>query len=199
MLIEHRGARPVIDDSATIAPGVIISGDVHIGPHTVVLSGAVITSQGAPVRIGERCVIMEQAVIRGAGSHVCIIGDYVLVGPHAHISGATVESQCFIATGATIEAGSVVAIHGIVHIATHCPPGTFVPIGHIAAGNPAHIHPPHEAPAVHKEVGAIGFTKLVFGFESDTLADGTAVKKLCEQYSRALSRHREDKIVEDGS
>ncbi len=38
MIIEHRGAKPVIDTSATIAPSAIISGDVAIGPHTVVLA-----------------------------------------------------------------------------------------------------------------------------------------------------------------
>ena len=124
MQVEHRGVRPVIDETATIAPGAVISGDVHIGPHTVVLANAVITSQGAPVRIGEGCVIMEQAVVRGAGKHACRIADHVLIGPHTHISGAVIHSQCFIATGAAvfneaiIEEGCVVAIQGVVHIAT---------------------------------------------------------------------------------
>ncbi len=45
MIIEHRGAKPVVDGSATIAPGAVISGDVAIGPHTVVLAGAIITGE----------------------------------------------------------------------------------------------------------------------------------------------------------
>jgi carbonic anhydrase/acetyltransferase-like protein (isoleucine patch superfamily) len=121
MQIAHRGQQPVIDPTAVVAPTAIISGDVQVGACTVVLAGAIITSQGAPVRIGQRCIIMEHAVIRGAGKHPCTLGDHVLVGPHAHITGATVHGRAFIATGASIfngavlEEGVVVAINAVVY------------------------------------------------------------------------------------
>jgi carbonic anhydrase/acetyltransferase-like protein (isoleucine patch superfamily) len=202
LLIEHRGGKPQIDASATIAPGAIISGDVQIGAHSVVLAGAVVTAQGAPVRIGQRSIIMEQAVIRGAGKHPCHIADHVLVGPHSHISGAVISRRCFIATGAAIfngavlEEGTVVAINGIVHIATRCPPATFVPMAHIAFGDPAQIYPPAEAPSVHKAIASLGFTRTVFGFDSATLADSSAIEELCDRYSRALARHRDDRLIQ---
>ncbi len=46
MLAQHLGKRPVVDPEAVIAPTAVISGDVHIGSGSVVLAGAVITSQG---------------------------------------------------------------------------------------------------------------------------------------------------------
>lgn len=95
MLRTHRGLRPRIDDTATISPDAVISGDVTIGPRCVVLAGAVVTSEGAPVRIGEGCIVMENAVLRGAGDHPCTLADHVLVGPHAHVSGASIERGCF--------------------------------------------------------------------------------------------------------
>lgn len=204
MIIEHQGRTPQIDPAATIAPGAILSGDVHIGAHSVVLAGGILSAQGAPVRIGEHCVIMEHAVVRGAGKHPCEISDHVLIGPHTHVSGATIRRRCFVATGASVfngamlEEGTVVAINGIVHIATHCPPSTFVPMAHIAFGDPAKIYAPGEAPTVHRAVAALGFTKTVFGLETSTLGDPAVIAELCERYSRALTRHRDDRLVHAG-
>ncbi len=201
MIVEHRGRRPLIDPSATIAPGAVVSGDVEIGAHTVVLAGAIVTAQGAPVRMGEYCVVMEHAVVRGAGRHPCHIADHVLVGPHSHITGAALERRCFVATGAAVfngailEEGTVVAINGIVHIATRCPASTFVPMAHIAFGVPAKIYPPTEAPSVHKLIASLGFTKTVFGFDSGSLSDASAVEELCKRYARALAHHRDDQVL----
>ncbi len=134
MLVEHDRKKPFITDSAVIAPTEVISGDVHIGAGTVVLAGAVITAQGASVHIGESCIIMEISVIRGAGNHPIMIGNYVLVGPHTHISGATISDRVFIATGASVfngailEACTVVTINAVVHIGAKCTTGTLIPI-----------------------------------------------------------------------
>ena len=204
MFIEHLGSSPVIAETAVIAPTAVISGDVEIGPETVVLAGAVITSEGAPVRIGASCVVMEHAVIHGAGRHPTTVGDYVLIGPHSHLSGATIDNQVFIATGASIfngaviGQGSVIAINGVVHIETKCPPGALVPIGHVAVGDPARIVSPADAPAIHAEVGQLGFSQRVFGIEADSLIDPSTIEELCRRYSRGLSAHRNDVIVPNG-
>ncbi len=52
---------------AYIAPTAAASGDIEIGAERRILHGSVITAEGAPVRIGSRCVVMEQAMSRGAG------------------------------------------------------------------------------------------------------------------------------------
>jgi len=145
---------------------------------------------------------MENAVIRGAGKYPTIIGSYVLVGPNAHVSGATVGSRVYLATGAAVfngavlEEGSVVAINAVVQIATRLTPGSFVPIGHIAFGDPARIVSPSEAPALRLEIAALGFTKNVFGLEAKSLADPNVIEELCRRYSRSLLRHRDDQAVD---
>ena len=88
------------------------------------------------------------------------------------------------------------AINAVVHIGTRCPPRTLVPIGHIAVGAPARIVSPAEAPSIAGELAALGFTRFVFGFEVASLMDATAIKELCERYSRALRRHRDDRILD---
>jgi carbonic anhydrase/acetyltransferase-like protein (isoleucine patch superfamily) len=201
MLVNHRGSSPAIDPTAVVAPTAVISGDVHIAAGVCVLAGAVITSEGAPVTVGEGSIVMEHAVLRGAGAHPCVIGSYVIIGPHTHVTGATIGGSSFIATGAaifnaaTIGEESLVAVNGIVHIATTLPPRSIVPMGHVAVGEPAQVYAPHEAPAALVHVGSLGFTRIVFGFDSGAMSNGEATRALCERYARALRRHADDEVV----
>jgi carbonic anhydrase/acetyltransferase-like protein (isoleucine patch superfamily) len=52
---------------------------------------------------------MEQAVLRGTARHPVRLADHVLVGPHAHLTGCTVEDSVFVATGACVFNGRVSA------------------------------------------------------------------------------------------
>jgi carbonic anhydrase/acetyltransferase-like protein (isoleucine patch superfamily) len=59
------------------------------------------------VRTGADVVVMENALVRGRARHPAILGDAVLIGPHAHINGATIEDEVFAATGVSMFPGSV--------------------------------------------------------------------------------------------
>src|SRR5579859_6977422 len=132
MLIEHRGRRPQVDPTAWIAPNATLSGAVRVGPGARILYGAVLTAEsGADLVVGPRCVVMEQAVLRAAGRFALALGEQVLVGPHAYLSGCTVGSRTFIATGAMVFNGAslgeacVVALGGKVHVDTELAYGTW--------------------------------------------------------------------------
>jgi carbonic anhydrase/acetyltransferase-like protein (isoleucine patch superfamily) len=87
VFVEHRLKTPQVSESAYIAPTAVLAGDVTVGPHSRVLFGAVITAEGGQVEIGRNCVVMQNAVIRGVPGQETRIGDDVLVGPHAHLTG----------------------------------------------------------------------------------------------------------------
>ena len=113
-----------------------------------------IGESGGSIRIGRYCIIMENAVVRSSPRHACSIGDYCLVGPNAHVTGAQLEDEVFIATsaaifhGAHLGRGSEVRVHGTVHLRTRLEPGATVPIGWVAVGDPARIF----APDQHDEI-----------------------------------------------
>ena len=115
---------------------------------------------------------MEHAVVRGAGRHPTRIADRVLIGPHAHVTGADVAEDGLIAThatvfsGARIGAGCTVAIGAIVHVMTAVPPDTLVPMQHMAVGDPSVIYSPEDARAAHRAVVEAGFTLSVFGHDT---------------------------------
>jgi carbonic anhydrase/acetyltransferase-like protein (isoleucine patch superfamily) len=200
MLIEHQGMSPSVDPSALVAPTAVLCGDVRVGPETRILFGAVATAEGGPVEIGGRCIVMENAVIRGSARHPVKIADRVLVGPRAYLSGCTVEEDAFLATGATVFNGArigsraEVRINGVVHVRTVVPPSATVPIGWVAVGDPAEILPPAEHDRIWAIQRELGFSKEVWGLEPP--AEGqTNMPEITRRYSMALAAHREDRIV----
>jgi gamma-carbonic anhydrase len=131
VFVEHRLKIPQVAESAYIAPTAVLVGDVTVGPHSRVLFGAVITAGGGPVQIGSICVIMENAVIRGVPNQKTSLGDYVLAGPHAHLTGCVIEGDSRIATGAVvfngarIETGAEVEFSAVVYVNTVVPPNLW--------------------------------------------------------------------------
>jgi carbonic anhydrase/acetyltransferase-like protein (isoleucine patch superfamily) len=197
MIIEHQGKTPRIHPTAWIAPNAVISGDVVIGEGTRVLYGAVVVAEGAPVHIGKSCVIMEQAVIRGAGGgkrqFPTVVGDYVVIGPHAYVTGCRLDYRAYVATnavvfnGATVGANAAVAVGGVVHIATRIPPETVVPLKHIAIGDPCKVYAPSESDAILDELIQRNFKEYVFGLRDEQI--------LAEYYARHLAAHVGDREV----
>jgi hypothetical protein len=128
----------------------------------------------------------------------------VIVGPHAHINGAQIADDAFIATGAALFPGArigaraEVRIHGVVHVNTALPDDGLVPIGWVAVGSPARVLPP----SAHEEIWEIqrelDFPGTVFGLPRETpdLAARTA-----RGYAELFGTHRSDRPLgpdEDG-
>ena len=196
MLIEHRGRRPAVHPSATVAPNAVISGDVTIAAGARILFGAVITAEDGDVSIGEDCVVMEHALVRGRAGHPATIGARVLIGPHAHVNGAVIDDEAFIATGAavfpgaTIGAGAEVRINGVVQVNTRLEPGAVVPIGWVAVGDPALILPPER----HDEIWAVqrelDFTGTVYGVQP-----GDGMREIMTRQSAFYAAHDGDVLI----
>ena len=97
----------MIPASAYVAPSAVLCGAVTLGERTRVLHGAVLTAEDGEIWIGDDVVIMENALVRGRSRHPVSVGNAVLIGPHVHLNGATVEDEVFIATGASLFPGSI--------------------------------------------------------------------------------------------
>lgn len=200
MLFEHQGQRPRIDGSAYVAPTATVCGEVAIGEHSRVLFGAVVVAEGGPVEIGARCIIMENAVIRGTSRHPARLGDSVLVGPRAYLSGCSVEENVFLAAGSTVFNGAhigaraEVRINGVVHLKTRLPVDAVVPIGWVAVGDPATILPPDQHERIWAIQAPLNFPLTVFGLERAP-AGGTVMPELTRRYAGALGRHQADRVV----
>ena len=197
MLIEHRGRRPVIHDTAYVSPAAVLSGDVQIGAGSRILHGAVLSAEDGPVRIGENVVVMENALVRGRAGHPATVGDDVLIGPHAHVNGSTVASGCFIATGASLfpgsslAAGAEVRINGVVQVNTRLAAGTVVPISWVAVGDPARLFSPDRHDEIWAVQRALGFASTVYGVGPDA-----SMAEIMRRQSEFYGEHRDDTVVD---
>lgn len=195
MRFEHLGAQPRIHTTAVVAPSAVISGDVTIGAHSQVLHGAVITAEGGAITIGESVIVMENALIRASATDPVHIGDHVLVGPMASISGATVADEVFLATGTRVFNGarigerSEVRINAVVHLRTVLPADTVVPIAWVAVGNPAQLYSPDRHDEIWDAQKELDFPGYVFGLDRET---PDLMVQLTERYGRSLARHADD-------
>ena len=199
MLIEHRGRRPVVPDSAYVAPTAVLCGAVTLGERARVLHGAVLTAEDGEVRVGSDVVVMENALVRGRAGHPAFIGDAVLVGPHAHVNGATIEDEVFVATGASVfpgavaGAGSELRINSVLHVNSVLPPGTVVPIGWIAAGTPtARLFAPGEHDELWAEQQELDFPGTLYG-----VPRGTSMRDIMARQVDYYGAHRHDLALDD--
>ncbi|MER8221742.1 gamma carbonic anhydrase family protein [Streptomyces sp. NPDC094143] len=194
MLIEHRGQRPVVPESAYVAPTAVLCGAVVLGERSRVLHGAVLTAEDGEVRVGSDVVVMENALVRGRARHPAVLGDAVLVGPHAHVNGGTLQDEVFVATGACVFPGAVAGagaelrIHSVLHVNSVLPPGTVLPIGWIAAGAPrARLFAPGEHDELWQIQEALDFPGTVYG-----VPRGTSMREVMARQADLYAAHRDD-------
>jgi carbonic anhydrase/acetyltransferase-like protein (isoleucine patch superfamily) len=194
---------PSVHPEAYVAPTAVLSGQVRVGRGSCIMHGAVLAAEGGPIEIGDNCMIMENAVLRGTPQYSLIMGDHVLAGPHSHLTGCGIADEVFIATGARVFNGaqmgraSSVALGGTVHIGCVVPPLTRIPIGWVAVGEPARMYPPGEAEAIRADIAKVGggFLSFVFGVEeaADRRQEMQAALK---RYTTAIAhRHRQDEVI----
>ena len=193
MLIEHRGITPSVAESAYVAPTAVLCGDVEIGDDCRIMFGAVLVAEDAPVRIGPRTVIMENAIIRAWPQLPVAIGSDVMIGPGANVNGAQIDHDAFVAAGASIfpaahiGARAIVRTNAVVHINSELPAGRVVPEGWTALGRPAEVVPPGQDERMLFSLYGMNFTKAVFG-------EGRAEIGM-KNYLDLFGAHRDDRPV----
>lgn len=199
MLIEHAGRQPAVDFTAWVAPDATLCGDVAVGPGARILHGArLIGEAGGSIRIGRDVIVMENAVVRASPRHSCRIGDHCLIGPNAHVTGATLEDEVFVATGAAIFHGAVlgrgseVRVHATVHLRTRLEPGATVPIGWVAVGDPARVLPPDRHDEIWGGQKPLNFPEWVYGLDRET---PNLMREVTRRLSVTLGRHTGDVVM----
>ncbi|GAA2089534.1 hypothetical protein GCM10009840_30200 [Pseudolysinimonas kribbensis] len=176
---------------ASVDPSAIVRGDVRIGARSRVLAGAILDAGDGVLAVGESVIVMEQAVLRASARFALTVGDHVLIGPHASVSGAWIDDEVFVATNAAIFPGAVlgrgaeVRVNGVVQVRTRLEAGATVPIGWVAVGDPAPILPPDRHDEIWAAQEPLDFPGTVFGVDRNA---PDAMVQLTERYSRAIER-----------
>lgn len=139
LILPFDGRRPRIHDSAWIAPGATVIGDVEIGPDASVFYGAVLRGDVNAIRIGARSNIQDNCVLHVDGDAPCVLGADVTVGHLALVHGATVGDGSLIGMQSALLSGSEVGAGSLVAAGAVVLEGQSVAPRSLAAGVPAKV------------------------------------------------------------
>jgi gamma-carbonic anhydrase len=138
------GKTPQIDDSAFIAPGCRIIGDVTIGPHSSIWYNCVIRAEVNRIVIGARSNIQDGSIVHCDGpmpghpdGFPTIIGDDVLVGHNVMLHGCVLEDRAFVGLSATVMNGAVIEGDAMLAAGAMLTQGKRVEARQLWAGSPA--------------------------------------------------------------
>ena len=143
-IITIRGKTPRIHETAFIAPGCRIIGDVEIGPDVSVWYNCVIRADVNTIRIGARSNIQDGSVIHcdspmpGApDGFATLIGEDVLVGHMAMLHGCILHDRAFVGLSTTVMNGCVIEGDGMLGAGALLTPGKRIAAGQLWTGRPA--------------------------------------------------------------
>jgi gamma-carbonic anhydrase len=142
-IITLNGHTPRIHDSAFVAPGCRIIGDVEIGPDASIWYNCVLRGDVNAIRIGARSNVQDGTVIHcdsdkgGMIGWPTIIGDDALIGHMAMLHGCTVQDKGFVGLGTIVMDGCVIESHAMLAAGAMLTPGKTIPSGQMWGGRPA--------------------------------------------------------------
>jgi gamma-carbonic anhydrase len=122
-----------------------IVGDVTIGEDSSIWFGTVIRGDAAPVIIGKRVNIQDNAVVHCDTGVTNTIEDDVTIGHSAIIHGKHVGAGTLIGMGATLLSGSVIGRECLIAAGAVVPPEMNVPDRMVVMGVPGKIIRPVKA------------------------------------------------------
>lgn len=141
LILPFHGKTPKIHDSAFIAPGAVLIGDVEIGPDASVWYGCVLRGDAHKIVVGARANVQDGTVIHvdfpDLGGTPCLIGEDALIGHKCMLHGCTVADQGFVGMGATVLDGATIETGGFLAAGAFLGGGKTVRSGEMWAGLPA--------------------------------------------------------------
>ncbi|MFN2460913.1 MAG: gamma carbonic anhydrase family protein [Candidatus Velthaea sp.] len=139
MIIEYRGKRPRIADSAFVAPTAVLIGDVAIGENSSIWFGTVLRGDNGPIRVGARTSIQDNSVLHVSEDHTTIVGDDCTVGHCAILEDCTIENGALIGSNAVVLNGARVGERSLIAAGAVVGANVTIPPRVVAAGQPARV------------------------------------------------------------
>ncbi len=132
LIIPFNGKTPLIHETAYLAEGAVVIGDVEIGAEAGIWFNAVLRGDVEPIRIGAQSNVQDGAVLHTDPGCPCTIGESVTVGHNVILHGCLVGDGATVGMGATVlnraRVGeeAFVAANALVLEDTEIPPRTLV-------------------------------------------------------------------------
>ena len=129
---QTRHRTELVHETAFIAAGAIVIGNVTLAEHASVWFNAVIRGDSEAIRIGTGSNVQDGCILHADPGRPCILGERVTLGHGAIVHGAILENDVLIGmravvmNGARIGRGSIVGVGAVVLENMEVPPGSIV-------------------------------------------------------------------------
>jgi len=138
-IVEYRGKKPQIGNNVFIMHSATLIGDVVLGDNVLVMANVVLRADYGQIRIGDRVVLLENAVVNPPpGEPVVIEGD-CLVGYGARIHGGRIGRRVFVGMNSVLMHGVELGEHSYLGACAVLPGNARIPAGSVAMGMPARV------------------------------------------------------------
>ena len=135
----HEGKTPRIHETAFVAPGACLIGDVEIGPGASVWYNCVLRADLNRIVVGARSNVQDGTVIHVEPHLPTLIGEDVLVGHMALLHACTIEDRAFVGMGSIVMDGARVGSGAMLAAGALLGPGKALPDRELWAGRPARL------------------------------------------------------------
>ncbi|KAA9017022.1 gamma carbonic anhydrase family protein [Niallia endozanthoxylica] len=139
MLIPFKEKKPTVHETAFLAPGSYLIGDVQVGKETSIWFNAVLRGDEDVIIIGDRCSIQDNTTIHLFEGAPVVVEDEVTVGHNVILHGCTIKKRCIIGMGSTILDGAVIGEECIIGANTLIPSGKVIPPRSLVMGSPGKV------------------------------------------------------------
>ncbi|HLR67963.1 MAG TPA: gamma carbonic anhydrase family protein [Virgibacillus sp.] len=139
MIYSLQNKKPHIHDSAYIAPGAHVMGDVTIGEQSSIWFNSVIRGDEAPIKIGKKCNIQDNSTCHLYEESPLILEDEVSVGHNVILHGCTLKKGALIGMGSTILDGAIIGENALIGANTLIPSGKEIPPRTLVLGSPGKV------------------------------------------------------------
>ncbi len=142
-ILSFAGKSPTIADTAFVALGSQIIGDVEIGAQSSIWYNCVVRGDVNRIRIGARSNIQDGTVIHVDSSNdgglglPTIIGDDVLIGHMVMLHGSNLHDHAFVGLGSIVMYGCTIESDGMLAAGSMLTPGKTIGTGELWMGRPA--------------------------------------------------------------
>ncbi len=137
-ILPYLTSHPRIDESAWVAPGAAVIGEVELGAETSVWYACVLRGDVHHIRVGQRSNVQDGAVLHVTRDrHPTEVGDEVTIGHRAVVHGCRVGDGALIGIGAVVLDGARVGDEALVAAGAVVAPGAEVPPRTLVVGTPA--------------------------------------------------------------
>lgn len=133
----YEGKSPRIHETAFVAPGACLIGDVEIGPGASVWYNCVLRADLNRIVVGARSNVQDGTVVHVEPHLPTLIGEDVLVGHMALLHACTVEAGAFVGMGSIAMDGSRLGTGAMLAAGALLGPGKTLPPRELWAGRPA--------------------------------------------------------------